>query len=312
MPTSTTWKIIVNLTAGSNAQRKWSQLEQQLHAATLPFDVCYTKSLGHAMELARDAVAEGYTHFVAVGGDGTVHEVANGLLSQAHRPPDELVLSAFATGTGNDWVRTYGIPTDTWAWTDYIQQGHPTPTDVGHLQYHTDAGDPRQRYFINVAGMAYDAFLVQEAQQRPGFGIARGLTYYYLILKCLMKYDLRPAHIDFDGQRITEHCYTINVGICKYSGGGMQLVPHAVPDDGLLALTIAGKLSRPEVIRATPALFSGKALEVDKVSGYQTTDITVTAADPDHPLMVEADGEWLGYTPCRFGILPNALQVWVR
>jgi diacylglycerol kinase family enzyme len=112
----------------------------------------------------------------------------------------------------------------------------------------------------------------------------------------------------FNGRKVEDEFYTINVGLCRYSGGGMQLVPHAIPDDGLLALTFARKLPKLEVLLQSGRFYKGTLLEHPRIEGYQTDHVRVEAAD-DEPCLVEADGEFLGQTPVEFSIIPAALKL---
>jgi len=112
----------------------------------------------------------------------------------------------------------------------------------------------------------------------------------------------------FDGQIDEDRYYLVNVGICKYSGGGMQLVPHAIPDNGKFALTIARHLTKMQVVMATPKFYNGKAGDHPKVELYEAKSIKVEALT-NEPILLEVDGEFLGGTPVEFVLLENALQI---
>lgn len=129
-----------------------------------------------------------------------------------------------------------------------------------------------------------------------------------MVAKCLFDYTLTPARIFFDGQQAEDSFYTINIGLCKYSGGGMQFVPHAVPDDGLFALTFARELPKWEVLLQTRRFYNGTLLEHPKVEGYSVKNIRVEHIG-DVPTLLEADGEFLGETPVEFILLEKALTI---
>ena len=111
-------------------------------------------------------------------------------------------------------------------------------------------GKTKERYFVNVAGLAYDAYLVRYAAERPGL-VSNKIFYLFLLLRCLFQYTLTKAKVIFDELEDENYYYSINIGICSYSGGGMQTVPHAIEDDGLFALSLFGPFSKLGVLLNT-------------------------------------------------------------
>jgi len=167
-------------------------------------------------------------------------------------------------------------------------------------------GKKVERYFINVAGMAYDAFGTQLSEGK-NWRFPK-IQYLLLALQGLFKYKIHRAKLIFDDKEIVDYFYIINAGICKYSGGGMQLVPHAIPDDGKFALTFARQLSKLAVILNTYRFYNASLLEHSKVEGFFTKKIRVETMD-NEPTGVEVDGEYVGETPVEFSIFPKALKV---
>jgi len=127
----------------------------------------------------------------------------------------------------------------------------------------------------------------------------------------IFKYKIHRAKLIFDEQKIIDYFYIINVGICKYSGGGMQLVPHAVPNDGNFALTFVRKISKLDVILNSYRFYNSSLLEHSKVEGSLTKKIRVETMD-DEPTGVEVDGEYIGESPVEFSILPKALKIIIK
>ncbi len=306
-PSSDQWLIIRNPAAGNGAvARQWPAIEQGLQAAGLKYEARLTKNRGHAIQLAQEGVERGFRKVMALGGDGTNNEVINGILLQQAVPSAEVLYALLPIGTGNDWRRTYKIPGNLEAFIQMLLRARTRLQDIGIVAYHKN-GRQQKRYFANVAGMAYDAFVVKEIEKKS-FPAHNKLLYLYMILRCLWKYQLQTARVSFDEQEITDRFYTINVGICSYSGGGLQLVPHAVPDDGLLALTLAGPLSKPAILLNTYRFYNGTVTEHPKVSAFQTKRIRVESSK-GQPVFLEVDGELLGHTPVEFGLLEKALRV---
>lgn len=301
------WHIIANPVAGSGAvQRRWPLIEKTLQELGFDYTVQFTRERGHAIRLVEDAVLRGGRYFLAVGGDGTNHEVVNGIFQQNFVDPRELTYALLPVGTGNDWAREYGIPHDPHTRLRRLLEGKTRWQDIGKVHYQTTEG-ARERFFVNVAGMAYDAFIARkmdEQHRKP----AR-FVYLLMVAKYLFDYQLIPARILFDDEVVNDVFYTINVGLCRYSGGGMQLVPHAVPDDGLLALTFARQLPKLEVLLQTRRFYNRTILQHPKITGRQVKALRVEHAEGGPPTLLEADGEFLGETPAEFFILEKALRV---
>lgn len=303
------WRFIVNPMGGGGAvSRRWPEIEAALRAAAIDFDAIFTERKMHAAELAEQAIAEGYRNLVAVGGDGTAHEVANGILLQTICPPNQVTFTLMPVGTGNDWVKTHHIPKRTKNWIDFLQTGKIAYQDAGWLTYHLN-GEEQKRFFINVAGMSYDAYVAKRSEAYK-MQLSSTIFYLLLIFRCLFEFKIPRIRVFFDGQTVEKQIYTINLGICRYSGGGLQLVPHARPDDGKLALTLAGRISKLGVLLVTPLFYIGKIGWHPKVSMFQVEDVFVESADRQ-PVQVEADGEFLGEGPVRAGVLPKALTILV-
>jgi diacylglycerol kinase (ATP) len=303
------WYIIINPTAGGGAVAKlWPQIEQQLQALGLSYSVQWTTHKGHAIALVDKAILEGHRWILGIGGDGTNHEIVNGILSQPHVPPQEVQYALLPVGTGNDWARQYKIPKDPATRLRRLLTPQIVTQDVGKVQYHTLDGQPATCFFANVAGMAYDGYVAYRMEQ-DGKADSR-LSYLLAVARYLMEYTTAPARIVLpDSSVVEDRFYTINVGICKYSGGGMQFVPHAIPDDGLLALTYARHMSRWEVLLQTPRFYSGSILKHPKVTGQQVAALRIEPSEKDIPFWLEADGEFLGKAPVEFSIVPSALSV---
>lgn len=303
-----TWYTIVNPAGGNGTvQKRWPRIEAALLQAGVRFEVVFTEARGHATELARNAVESGWRHILAVGGDGTNNETVNGILQQEAVPPSEVCYALLPVGTGNDWVRSLGIPKRLSHWLDMFLQGHTSLQDVGVADYILD-GNPQQRYFVNVAGMSFDAYVAKFMDENRRFINGR-FSYLLALMRCLAKYKLPPTRVHAEGFRVEDFCYTINAGICRYSGGGMQLVPHAVPDDGLLALTVAKRVTKLGVLFATPLFYNGKIARHPKIEIHSARNIMVEAIAEDRPIGLEVDGEFLGYAPVSFSLVEKALKV---
>lgn len=299
------WYIIANPTSGGGAVQKcWPAIERLLQELGFSYSVHFTERSGHATRIAEDAVGKGYRHLLGIGGDGTNHEIANGILRQTFVPSAEITSALLPVGTGNDWARTYQLASDPRRRLEQILLGKTRLQDAGLVRYH-QAGQPAERYFVNVAGLAYDGYIGQQMAQHR---VTKRWQYLLLVGKYLFHYRLKKARISYDDRQTEDFFYTINVGICRYSGGGMQFVPQAIPDDGLFALTFARRLQKWEVLAQTRRFYNGTLLQHPKVEGYQARVVRIEAVGGE-PTLLEADGEFLGETPVEFILLEKALRV---
>lgn len=302
------WMIIVNpAAANGNVGQKWPQLQARLAAKIKIRDVAFTERRGQATILTISAVEKGVRHLIAVGGDGTNHEVVNGIMQQQEVPSSEIFYTLLPVGTGNDWIRTHGIPKPIDQWLDMLKKGHCIRQEIGLVEYQSE-GQSQSRYFANVAGMAYDGYVVRYGELKRGW-VRNRFFYLLLILRCLFQYRLTAGIIESDRLQVRDRFYTINIGICRFSGGGMQLVPQADPTDGRLALTYAGPVSKLGVLLNTWRFYNGSIGRHPKIETLQVQTVSVSAPPGEEPLLLEADGEFLGYSPAVFSIVENALTV---
>lgn len=300
---------MVNPVAGNwKVKQCWPAIAQRLKNAGVDFDCRWTEGPGHAIGVVREALAAGYRNFVAVGGDGTGNEVANGMLGQTAVPADELLFTLLPIGTGNDWVRQNKIPHSIPDWIHFLRNGRPARQDAGWVQYCASEGE-QKRFFINVMGLGYDGYVARAAAAEGG-KVASRLSYLLLVLRCMFSYRTPGMCIRFDGEELRSKTYAVVVGINRFSGGGFQLVPHARPNDGLLALTIARQLSRLEVLLLSPLFYTGWINWHPAISLHNVTEVSVAPLHGEE-VLVEADGELLGTAPANMGIVPNALRIWV-
>lgn len=301
------WFVIVNPTAGHNrAEKRWPSISKMLKDADIPHDFEFTRRRGHGALLARNSIRKGYRKIISVGGDGTNNEVVNGIMKQKVVPSSEIKYCVIAVGTGNDWIKTHKIPKNTRKVIDVIKRGKTTLQDIGIVNYITK-GNHGRRFFANVAGMSYDAYVVKASNERRNF-VTNQLFYLYLVFECLFRFKTTLAKVIFDDQQITGSFFTINIGVCKYSGGGMQFVPHANYDDGKFALTFAKDATKMDLIMNTHRLYKGTIGDHHKIHTHHAKSIRVESAEAA-PTLLEVDGEYVGETPVEFSLVEKALRV---
>ncbi|MEL6658597.1 MAG: diacylglycerol kinase family protein [Bacteroidota bacterium] len=301
------WLVIVNpQSANGQIGKEWPVWEKRLRSLLPQMEVRISPKPNSATHLVAEGVQQGFRHILAVGGDGTAHQVVNGIMLQTEVPSSELTFALLPVGTGNDWIKTHNIPRGWDAWATYFRQAIPDEQNVGQITYQTDHNEIAKRYFINVAGLAYDAFVVRftagKVSRLPG-----KLFYFWATFRCLFQYTPQRGRLHFNGQEVKDAYYTVNLGIGKFSGGGMQLVPHAEPDGEHLALTYVGRISRLEVLLNSFRFYKGRIANYRKAKLTGTTRIDIYPL-PGQEILIEADGEFLGSSPCSIILINRALQ----
>ncbi len=273
------------------------EIEAVLRRHGIDFDFVVSEYPGHAIELAAQAVAGGCRHVLAVGGDGTVNECANGIFRQHAAPTAEVTLGVMPIGTGNDWARTHRIPKDYAEVAALMASGANRLHDVGVAEF----GGGTRRHFVNVAGLGFDAHVVEALPDRT----LGPLAYLAGLVKGLMSYRAVSVGLTFGERRIDARAFVLFFAIGRYCGSGMNVAPLAEVDDGLFDITLVQDLSRWEVVKSLRRLFDGTLLTHPKVIALREAAAQVDAG----PVPVEADGELIGHAPVRFAILPRALRV---
>jgi len=302
------WQVIINPSAGNGkAGKVWKNIEIALNQANLDFSLHRSERTLHCTEIAKQLIEQGARKLIGIGGDGTNHEIINGLMQQNAVPTNEVIYGFIPVGTGNDWVKTHCIPKDITKAVEIIKAEKTTFQDIGLAKFYFN-NKAQQRYFVNVAGMAYDAHVCRVSQQQRS-KVNNALSYYLLIFKCLFEYVSKRARIMLDGKEVAnQYFYTINIGLCKYSGGGMQFVPHAESADGQFAVSFVSSIPKLKVIASTHYLYGGKIAKFKHAKLFKATHMKVEAVD-DAPTLLELDGEFVGETPVVFEIIPKALNI---
>lgn len=301
------WMLIRNPKSSSGkGEKRWPKIKAELQKQDIVYEDHVTERPGHATELVREKIREGARRFIAVGGDGTVNEVANGILGQDEVDSMEFMLGQIAVGTGNDWGRTTGIPKKFNEAIALLKNPPEFVQDVGLVRWQENGKD-LQRYFLNMAGMGYDAFVGLVANEQKAKGKGGIMGYVSALLSCLMKFHALPTSFDVDGKELKERkVFSLVVGIGNYNGGGMKQCPDAIPDDGMLDLTIINDLSKFKVLRNVPRLFSGSFVNNKEVDQHRGKKILIKT---DKEMMLEVDGENIGAGTAEFSIAPKRLRI---
>ncbi len=302
------WKVIVSsMSGGGKAGQEWTEIADRLEARGISYSVSFTKYRFHAREIATEALKEGFRQIIVVGGDGALHEVLSGIMTQSKVPSNQVTLAIIPVGSGNDWARLHEIPKGYDDVTDVIARGKSVVQDVAKVDSVMD-GAPFTSYMVNIGGLGFDAQVCHNFDLEKKEGKATSDALY---LKCLLKgfmgYDSRYFRIITDGNLFYEgDVFSVAMGIGKYSGGGMIQTPNALFDDGLIDLTVIKNIPKSKILRKIPTLFTGKIYDVKEVIHTKARLIEVSA-EPES--FVEVDGEAVGLSPIRVEVIPAAIRV---
>ena len=299
---NTEWFLILNPTAGNRKSKKrWEQISTLLTNQNIRFSFAFTAYSKHEYELVQQAINNGFTKIISVGGDGTLHHIVNGIMSQNSVKTSTIQLAVIPIGTGNDWVKTYNIPTNIEKSILMIKTGTTILQDIGTLQ--TENHDTI--FFNNVAGIGYDGYVVHKLNTLKKFG---KIAYLLSGLSGLIFYKKSPFKLEFNNQVVTEKCLMTIFGICKFSGGGMQFTKDVDTTDGLLDITIAKNLTLVDLLINLPKLYNGTIVTHKKVTTYKTNHIKITPISNKEKTYIQADGELIDSGFADVSIIKGAIQ----
>ena len=310
------WLIVVNVFAASKkAGELWRRAESLLKQEGISYECRYTGDSGNACRIAEDSAREGYRKFVAVGGDGTVHDVLNGIMFFVDSPElkavrlEDFYLAVLPMGSGNDWIKSLGIPRDVKNIVGLISSGSFGRQDVVKVSLKDESGSPKSvTYMANVGGVGIDADVCRIVNVNKKMGMSGKILYVKALIQCLMRRVPVVARVLCDGEEVYHGKYfSIAFGIGKYSGGGMRQTSDAVMDDGLLDMTIIPELGALTIAMKAPQLFTGTFSRIKQLVSKRGTKIEVIP-DNGRPY-VEVDGEVIGTAPVCMEIMGQQINV---
>jgi YegS/Rv2252/BmrU family lipid kinase len=295
--------VIVNPHAGRRrVGEEIPELERTLRARDLAYTLVRTEGPGDATRHAREALEAGSRFVVAVGGDGTVHEVVNGMIVDDRSVVQGAVLGVVAAGSGCDFVRTFGLPGDATRACLHLTGDNTYPLDVGKVTYTDGNGERRIRYFPNVAEAGLGAAVAARAERLP---TRLGQSKYFLgFWLTLPRYRIAQVHVQADAKTYEGPALMVIVGNCQYYGGGMKVSPRSFPGDGVLDVLIY-KGPKTDSFTLLPKVYRGEHIPHPHIEELRVKRSLLI--DADRPLPIEADGEVLGSTPATFEVLPQAI-----
>jgi YegS/Rv2252/BmrU family lipid kinase len=298
----TVFVVNPNSANGSTA-RVWPDIAAAAKAHVGDFEVLFTKRMGHATELARQAAESGAELLVSVGGDGTGNEIVNGLMRPDGAPVNpQLELAIICMGTGGDFRKTAGIPKE------FADAGGQTKTiDVGRMEMTNPEGQTVIRYFLNIAsfgiGGDIDSRVNNSSKALGGF-----ISFAWASITAMLMYKNQTVRIVLDdahdlGER---KIFSVAVANGQFFGGGMHVAPMADLSDGIFEVIVMGDFKLHETLGNMSKIYKAQHLAHPKVEHYRARKVTATS---NETVLLDVDGEQPGKLPTVFTICPGALKL---
>ncbi|WP_342432668.1 diacylglycerol kinase family protein [Neobacillus sp. FSL H8-0543] len=286
----------------------WDKLENKLVEENITYQATFTEYPGHAKSLAAEIAASNDEEkiMIAVGGDGTMHEVMNGMINYKN-----IILGFVPGGSGNDFSRGFHIPSDPIEALQVmlrLMKSDAPLIDAGKVTM----TDHAEHYFINNMGVGFDALVSHAVNQSRMKGILNKLSmgrliYVYFLLKKLFTYKCTSIELSIEGKKhLFDNTWFVTVSNQPYYGGGMKIAPNAVPDDGIFEITVVHNLSRIKLLLVFISVFWGKHIHFKEVETFQGSMVTIQS---ESPVFIHADGEIIGFTPLNMQVHSKAVQV---
>jgi YegS/Rv2252/BmrU family lipid kinase len=286
--------------ANGSTGRRWPEIAHRATSAGLHGDAFFSRAPGELADLASKAADDGAELLVVVGGDGSVHEVANGIAER-----DGVEIAVIPRGTGWDFARSLALPHSLDAAIRVALEGRTRTIDLGRASYRTWAGNDEQSWFANVGSVGMSGAIAQRANDTTkAFG--GKVSYVWATFAVFARWSNSEIQVTVDGERRRARMHDVIVSNGAFLGGGMKICPDAQPDDGVFDVLLIGDLAKRDLLLTMPKIFRGTHLPHPKAELLRGSQVTVDAPEP---LPIELDGEQPGTTPARFELVPQALRV---
>ena len=294
----TEWYVIANPRAGSGKTMSlWVPAENRLNELGVPFYTVYTTHKHHAVELAATAARLGYRKILAVGGDGSLHEVFNGVVSWCEESgvdTSEFTIAVVPIGSGNDWIKTFNVPNNASEVVKLIAEESFTRQDV--VKVVSEGG--KVSYMANIGGIGFDSHVCERVNRQKERGMRSKGIYLNALLFTMRTMLSINVQVALDGRIVhSGKTYSIALGNGKYSGGRFRQTPLADPADGILDVMIVPKLPIRELMEELPRLIKGNVDKSEKVIYARGKQVQIIPLDSRSADILELDGEIEGKLP---------------
>jgi len=307
--------VIVNPSSASGSTGQgWPDVASDLRSEFGAFQTAFTKIRGEAALLANDAARKGTKLVIACGGDGTISEVANGILSSGK----DAELGILPSGTGGDFRRSLEIPANSRAAARILREGRTRRIDVGRISFVGHDGGEAMRYFVGVASCGMSTKVIERVKaggpdwlpaNTPKW-LGGRVSFGASLLQTALRSEATRLLVQLDDAH-ERHLLVVNLCVAnaRYFGGGMKIAPEAKLTDGKFDVVSVGDLSAMKIFTSAPRIYFGSHLSLPEVSHGLARKVTVHPAERETQIDLEVDGELPGRLPATFQIIPEALRV---
>ncbi|NIA15059.1 MAG: YegS/Rv2252/BmrU family lipid kinase [Nitrospiraceae bacterium] len=298
--------VVVNPYSGNGrTARRWPKIGQMLEDLMGDYLFLKTDHPGHATELVRQALRDGYDRIVSVGGDGTHHEVINGFFDGMLPINPRAAMAILPLGTGSDLARTLNMPRGVNA-VPHLVSDRVVAADLGRVTFTLPDGGQQYLYFINTCHIGIGGAVVERVNRTTKKYGGR-LTYFRGLIMTLLTYKNPFLELDIGGAQVDQKCRDVIIAKGQYDGGGMHVAPNAEIDNGLFDVYVIGDTSRLFAVTHVHKLYQGRLLEhPDKIRFFKTARIT---ARSNETVLINLDGEQPGQLPAAIEVMPKALNI---
>lgn len=295
--------------AGGKTGRRWPQIASQIQLRLGPITTVFTKKQGHAMQLTRELLSQGFDMIVGVGGDGTFNEIVNGFIDADHPVDPEACMGIIPAGTGGDFQRMFGFSSQnrTGDAIETLATGEPHAIDIGKVSFMTARGKAEERYFVNLVSFGMGGAVAARSRNfLTPFG--GRMAFLWATVCVLLSYRGKKIRLSVNGDRESSaYCVTnVAIGNGRFHGGGMHPCPTAVLDDGVLEITVIEYMNMFRLLRDIRVLYSREIYTHPKIRHLRGARIEVLSTEKT---WIEVDGEPLGRLPLVIKVLPRILPV---
>jgi len=307
----TGFAVVNPRSSNGRTRRDWPQIEAALHAVYPELSIAMTRRRGEATELVREALREGHSEIIAIGGDGTINEAVNGFFDPEGSIAPDAVFAFVTSGTGGDFRKTFDHEPGSLAAIARLKNASVRPIDVGRISCVSLMGESVVRYFVNIASFGLSGVIVDwvnRARIAKLFGGSFAFQFHSARALLFYREQMVRIRVDGDFDEIASIA-TVAVANGRYFGGGMHVAPNALPDDGVFDVVVMGGGRR--AVSDLKLLYTGEHIDRPGVQVLRGKKIMAApvAETGGHAVLIELDGESAGRLPATFEILPRALNV---
>jgi YegS/Rv2252/BmrU family lipid kinase len=301
--------VIVNPESDrGRTKKRWTHINEALRAFFKEFDYEFTEKPFQAAEIARDAIKNGTELVIGIGGDGTLHEIANGFFENRVPINIDAALGIIPSGSGSDFSRSLHIPSDPHKALQVIAQSRSNLIDIGLARFYDHSGTEQERFFLNISDFGIGGEVVNRMNQRRAQG--KPASYLKSLIATFIRYKNKQLKISIDGTELPEKEFMIGaIANGRIFGKGMKIAPEASLNDGLFDIVLIKGISLWEFGRNVRRIYTGSHLSHAKITLFRGKSIDVQPLDADKEVLIEMDGEQLGRLPATFDLCPLSIAV---